>query len=157
MESETREREPTSHASDTTLTIFFSFFPNEHCERWKYWEYRQHFQTLKTLRILRKVGNAGWMQSCEKWFCRGKMTMSINENGVRMQLNSSSFLLLFAATLWKSNSEKIKHGQMLGREKYFARNTTSSQRKRICAAKYNWRACLPVRWDYNVPYNRRWY
>ena len=63
----------------------------------------------------------------------------------------------FAATLWKSNSEKTKHGQMLGREKYFARNTTSSQRKRSCAAKYNWRACLPLRKEFNVPHNRRRY
>ena len=44
----------------------------------------------------------------------------------------------------KSNSEKTKHGQMLGREKRFARSTTSSQRKRSCATKCNWRACLPV-------------
>ena len=45
------------------------------------------------------------------------------------------FVLFFGATLWKSNSEKTKHGQMLGREIYIARNTTSSQRKRSCAAK----------------------
>merc|ERR1719235_1837972 len=31
--------------------------------------------------------------------------------------------------------KKTKHGQMLGREKGFARNTTSSQRKRSCAAR----------------------
>jgi len=31
--------------------------------------------------------------------------------------------------------KKTKHGQMLGREEGFARNTTSSQRKRSCAAK----------------------
>ena len=38
------------------------------------------------------------------------------------------FLFVFGATLWKSNSEKNKHGQMLGREMYFARNTTSSSK-----------------------------
>ena len=32
---------------------------------------------------------------------------------------------------------------MLGREKRFARNTTSSQRKRSCTARCNWEACLP--------------
>ena len=35
--------------------------------------------------------------------------------------------IFFGATLRKSNSERTKHGQMRGREKYFARNTTSSQ------------------------------
>ena len=37
-----------------------------------------------------------------------------------------------SVALWKSNSEKTKHGQMLGREKYFARNTTSSQYVYLC-------------------------
>ena len=40
------------------------------------------------------------------------------------------FSYFFAATLGKSNWEKTKHGQMFGREKYFARNTTS----RFCGA-----------------------
>ena len=39
--------------------------------------------------------------------------------------------------------KRTKHGQVLGREKRFARNTTSSQRKRSCTARCNWRACLP--------------
>ena len=38
--------------------------------------------------------------------------------------------------------KRTKHGQMLGREKRFARNTTSSQRRRSCAAKCYWRTCL---------------
>ena len=46
---------------------------------------------------------------------------------------------------------------MFFREKYLARNTTSSQSKRSCAAKYTWRTCLPVRKHFNVPHNRRRY
>jgi hypothetical protein len=45
----------------------------------------------------------------------------------------------------KSNSEKTKNGQMLGGEKYSARNTTSSQRRRSYVAEYKWTACFPVR------------
>ena len=36
-----------------------------------------------------------------------------------------SFLSFFCAKSWKVNSENTKHGQMLGRDPYFARNTTS--------------------------------
>ena len=42
----------------------------------------------------------------------------------------------------RAGRKRTKHGQMLGREKRFARNTTSSQRKRSCAAKCYWRTCL---------------
>ena len=46
---------------------------------------------------------------------------------------------------------------MLSREKYFARDTTSSKRKRSCAAKHDWRTCLPVRKDFNLLHKRRRY
>ena len=48
--------------------------------------------------------------------------------------NNSLFSKSIISPFLKSKSEKTKHGHMLDREKYFARNTTSSQRKRSCAA-----------------------
>ena len=67
-----------------------------------------------------------------------------------------TFFFFFGATFWKVNSEKTKHGQMLGREANFARNTTSSQKKRLRCQKYC-RAGLPMRIDFGVPLSRKCY
>ena len=54
-------------------------------------------------------------------------------------------LFFFFLRFERAVRKRTKHGQMLGREKRFARNTTSSQRKRSCAANCYWKACLPGR------------
>ena len=56
------------------------------------------------------------------------------------------FFLFFSPRRFeRAVRKRTKQGQLLGREKRFARNTTSSQRKRSCAANCYWKACLPGR------------
>ena len=61
----------------------------------------------------------------------GFLTKKVSLDGLLM-----NFFFFFSPRRFeRAIRKRTKHGQVLGREKYFARNTTSSQRKRSCAAK----------------------
>ena len=53
----------------------------------------------------------------------------------RLSVFGITFFLFSPRRFERAIRKRTKHGQVLGREQCFARNTTPSQRKRSCAAK----------------------
>ena len=103
-----------------------------------------HFEAdIKNQRFIPISGPSISPQSLGAWFHPKIRTLRFVPKSGGKTTKPSNFFLFFRRDALKEQFGK--DGQMLGREKYFARNTTSSQRKRSCAAKYNWKAGLPVR------------